>query len=267
VHTPSNDPVTLSRITIFPVKSLDGMNLNSCELLPEGGLRGDREFALVDPNGDFVNAKRHVEIHKIRTTYDLASNVIRLGVEGLDDTLDLFDLNEHNDALAQWLSDYFGFNVRLIRDAKCGFPDDPHRPGPTVVSTATLDTVASWFAEMDLDEARRRFRANLELRCDEAFYEERLIRADGEPVPWRIGDVEIEALQPCVRCVVPGRQSMTGMRNHDFQSVFEARRTATMPESSPRAAFQTPYSLTINTRYSGAIPAAVTVGDSVATGF
>ena len=47
-----------------------------------------------------------------------------------------------------------------------GFPDDRDAAGPTVISTESLVEVASWFG-LSLDEARNRFRMNLELSSDE----------------------------------------------------------------------------------------------------
>ena len=42
---------TLDRITIYPVKSLDGIDLEEAVLLPSGGLEHDRRWQLVDTNG------------------------------------------------------------------------------------------------------------------------------------------------------------------------------------------------------------------------
>ena len=49
---------TLDRITIFPVKSLDGLDVEECRVLPGGGLENDRRWQVVDMEGRVVNAKR-----------------------------------------------------------------------------------------------------------------------------------------------------------------------------------------------------------------
>ena len=74
----------------------------------------------------------------------------------------------------RFLSAAMGEPVRLVEDAERGFPDDTDSPGPTVVSTATLETVASWFPGLTIEEVRRRFRANLEIGDTEPFWEDRL---------------------------------------------------------------------------------------------
>ena len=56
----------LGRITLYPIKSLDGVDVERAILLPGGGLRHDREFALRTDNGRFMNAKRSAKVHRIR---------------------------------------------------------------------------------------------------------------------------------------------------------------------------------------------------------
>jgi MOSC domain-containing protein len=48
----------LHRITIYPIKSLDGVAVDEIEVLPACGLANDRRFALQDANGRFINGKR-----------------------------------------------------------------------------------------------------------------------------------------------------------------------------------------------------------------
>jgi uncharacterized protein YcbX len=66
-----------------------------------------------------------------------------------------------------------------------GFPDDTDSPGPTLVSEASLDTVAKWFA-FDAEQTRRRFRANITIDGLPAFGEDRWY---GSTI--RIGDAEV----------------------------------------------------------------------------
>src|SRR5581483_2540325 len=99
---------------------------------------------------------------------------------------------------------------KLVENLVNGFPDDLNAPGPTVISTATLRTVASWFPGLTVDDMRLRFRANLEIDGVEPFWEDRLYGEQGESVTIRIGRVTIEGVNPCQRCVVPTRDPSTG---------------------------------------------------------
>ena len=47
---------TLERITVYPIKSLDGVVLESCRVLAGGALEHDRRYALVDAEGVFAYA-------------------------------------------------------------------------------------------------------------------------------------------------------------------------------------------------------------------
>jgi uncharacterized protein YcbX len=195
---------TLDRITIFPVKSLDGVDLAEARVLPGGGLEHDRRWQLVDMEGRVVNAKRTPLFHAIRAEFDLAgllpsdeagaaaaprlgANVVTLaidpralaarGIPGIERLVslaaDTFPLVPGPDGPCGWLSDALGMGVLLLERADGGFPDDREAPGPTVISTATLAEVAGWF-RFDLDECRRRFRVNLEIGGCEAFWEDAL---------------------------------------------------------------------------------------------
>ncbi len=48
---------TLARITIFPIKSLDGMELQSAKISEGGCLLHDREFAITDNAGNPIIGK------------------------------------------------------------------------------------------------------------------------------------------------------------------------------------------------------------------
>ena len=63
------------------------------------------------------------------------------------------------------MSDALGKHVFLEERLEGGFPDDLDAPGPTIISTETLNEVARWFGWGD-EEVRRRFRMNLELTDD-----------------------------------------------------------------------------------------------------
>jgi len=109
-----------------------------------------------------------------------------------------------------------GRRVPRLRRRPCprrtgGLPDDRAAPGPTVVSRATLETVASWFDEIaDATEMRRRLRPNLVLDDCPAFWEDRLFADHGEAVRVSIGATELFGVNPCQRCVVPSRDPDTG---------------------------------------------------------
>ena len=59
-----------------------------------------------------------------------------------------------------------------------GIPDDLIANGPTIISTASLDTLAGWFPGLTTAEARLRFRATLEIDGVPPFWEDQLFGAE-----------------------------------------------------------------------------------------
>ena len=254
--------VRLARITIYPVKSLDGVDVGTADVTVTGALRGDRRYALVDLKGEFVNAKRTARIQLLRSEFDLAAERIMLRREGFPDWPS-FHLADDRPQLEDWLSDYLGLRVRLVENADAGFPDDTEALGPTVVSTATLAAVAEWFPGLTLDEVRRRFRANLEIDGVEAFWEDRLFAGEGEPLPFLVGDALFGGTNPCQRCVVPTRDAQTGEVLPGFAKRFAEQRAATLPAWANAARFNHFYRLAVNTRPLAAAGTRMHVGDVI----
>ena len=279
---------TLERITVYPVKSLDGVDLPEARVLSSGGLEHDRRWQLTDMEGRVLNAKRSSLLHAIRAEFDLeGGHAIHLAIDqaaiaaraipGIDRLASLgpgsFPLLPGPEGPCGWFAEVFGQKVLLVERAEGGFPDDRDASGPTLVSTASLEAVAGWFS-LPLDECRRRFRANLEITGCEAFWEDSLasparpdlapsfgdlpadLPADPyadlpppEPRSFSIGDVQFRAANVCRRCVVPSRDSRTGAVTEQFRDVFEAWRGRTLPDGVDATAWNHVYRLSVNTRF------------------
>jgi uncharacterized protein len=237
----------LSKILIYPIKSLDGVEVTEAKILPGGSLAHDREFALCDEAGKFVNAKRTEKIHSLRSRFDLAARTLTLRLEGQGQS-HAFHLDADRPALEAWFSQYFGYPVTLQQNLHMGFPDDTTASGATIVSVETFNTVASWFPGTTLEEIRHRFRANLELSDAPAFWEDRLMREPGQLLPFQIGEVSFLGSHCCSRCVVPTRNPWMGERDRDFQKAFTAKRQETLPEWAVGDRFDHFYRLTLNTQ-------------------
>ena len=255
----------LARIDIFPVKSLDGVSVAQATVLGSGALMGDRTYALFDAQNHFINGKRNAAIHRLRSVFSNDGESITLAVDGAidgDTPAATFHLQHQRPALEAWLSHYFQQPVTLQANRDLGFPDDTNAAGPTVISTATLQTIADWYG-LTLDETRRRFRTNLEIDGVPPFWEDRLFSADGSPVRFEIGDVMLEGTNPCQRCVVPTRDTRTGAATKSFQTSFTQQRVATLPAWAPRQRFNHFYRLAVNTNISNQHGQILKLGDSV----
>jgi uncharacterized protein YcbX len=247
----------LVNIRLHPIKSLDPISVPEARISPSGGLALDRAWALYSVDGKWVNGKRTPAIHLIRAAYSPDLREVTLSVPG--DRREIptrtFAFPGAYEDAAEWFSVFFEQQI-LVRYSQNGFPDDSIANGPTIVSTASLEAVASWFGPtpqgfpgITLDEARQRFRATLEINGVPAFWEDQLFGEDERSVVrFKIGEVNFEGSNPCARCPVPPRNPQTGEILEGFQKRFTQLRESTLPPWSPRPRFDHFYRLSTNTR-------------------
>ncbi len=252
----------LDRIAIYPLKSFDPLLVDEAVVLPNGALQYDRQFALVDPSGKFINAKRTSAVHGLVLELDPVGRTLTARRRGDTEVL-RWQIDQQRDPLQRWLSDYFSLDVLLIEEPGGGFPDDTEATGPTIVSTASLQAVTEWFPGVTLDKVRRRFRANLEVDGVEPFWEDRLFRADSTAQPFRIGSAMFAGTNSCQRCVVPTRDPSTGEVWPEFALRFAELREQHLPPWATRERFNHFYRLTTNTRGVGSTGGLIRVGDVV----
>jgi uncharacterized protein len=252
----------LARINVHPVKSLDPQAVERAVLLASGALEHDRRFALCDREGHFVNAKRTPAVHLLRSAFDPATNQLRLRAEDMGE-VQTFDVVAERSELSRFLGDFLATPLEFVENPLAGFPDDVESPGPTVISTATLTEVASWFPGLSVNEVRRRFRANLEIDGVEPFWEDRLVAEGTGVVRFRIGAAELLGTNPCQRCPVPSRNSYTGEPIREFAKIFSSRRQQSLPAWAPSSRFDHFYRLAVNTRAAYGKSCTLRVGDDV----
>lgn len=234
----------LGKIQIFPIKSLDGLEMESARVTPGGFLENDRVYAIFDELGKVVNGKRTGRIHQLRCRYDAGIREVHLWENGGAPTGFLL---ADPGPISDWLTSFFGFSARLRANFETGFPDDPIASGPTVISEASLEQVCAWFPELSVESARRRFRSNLELSGgDEPFGEDRLYGAV-DPKPFQLGEVKLLGQNPCQRCVVPTRDADSGEPISGFQKRFMQKRAEQLPPWAAKERFNHYYRCAVNT--------------------
>ena len=253
----------LASIRLHPIKSLDPVSVDEARIGPGGGLEHDRAWALFSVDGRWVNGKRTAAIHLIRATYapDLSSVTLALPGDRRNIPARTFPFPGGAEDAAEWFSVYFEQQI-LVRHAPEGFPDDTIANGPTIISTASLQTAAGWFPGLTLDSARQRFRTTLEIDSSDAaakaasanghlpaFWEDQLYGEDERSVVrFRIGEVNFEGNNPCARCPVPTRDPQTAAEITGFQKRFSDLRRETLPPWARAARFDHFYRLAVNTR-------------------
>ena len=240
----------LALIRLHPIKSLDPITVSESFIGPAGGLTHDRTWALYSVDGKWVNAKRTPVLHLIRASYspDLSSVTLSVPNDRRNIPTRTFAFPQAHEDAAEWFSVFFDQQI-IVRNSPEGFPDDPIANGPTIISTATLQSVCEWFPGITLDEARLRFRTSLEIDGVPSFWEDQLFPENPRNVVrFQIGPVNFEGSNPCARCPVPARDPLTGLSRDGFQKLFTQLRQASLPAWSPREPFDHFYRLATNTR-------------------
>lgn len=222
--------VHVTALTAYPVKSFGGVSVDTA-VVEAQGLRGDRRWAVVDPDGTKVTAREEHALLGLRAE-PLDDEGVRLVAFG-EDSLDVtpprgaepvavgFSGQDHarpagTDADA-WLTARVGRPLRLVWQ-----DDDTHRPiradmggapgdrnslsdaAPLhVTSESSLDRLNDWVLETALERGEEpreplgheRFRPNVVVSGGEPFAEDTWSEV-------RIGDVSFRPTMVCDRCVM-----------------------------------------------------------------
>lgn len=221
----------LASLHVYPLKGAGGISLERAEALT-GGLRHDRRFLLLDPDGRFVTQRSHPQLALVTTALSAGGTSLAIGTPGggasetplapaaagaarrvvriWDDDVEAVDV--HGPVVEQ-LSEHLGARVSLVFmpedvvrpvEAPYGMPGD--RVGFADAYPYLLATTAS-LAELNarLAEAvpMNRFRPNLVIEGGAAYDEERHARV-------RIGALTFRMPKRCSRCQVTTVDQATG---------------------------------------------------------
>jgi len=235
----------VSRITIYPIKSLDGISLEKAIITDGGCLLHDREYVMQNEAGQFVIGKSNPLVHSLRSSVDFEKGSVAFRHQDEAEWKEFHFVDEKKE-IETYLSHFFKTPIVLLRDKTGRFLDVPDLSGITVLSTASLEEVSQWFGGMDLDETRRRFRATIESEGVPAFWEDALFSSQGFGIEFKIGNVRAIGVSPRARCVVPTRNTMTGEQTPTFPKSFGQRRAAHLPVASKLSEYGHYYYLSVD---------------------
>lgn len=235
----------LSAIRIYPIKSLDPVELKEAEVGIRS-LRYDREYAMLAEDGGFVNGKRTGKVNQLKAEYDLLKERIRLSMRSGGEEKE-FHLIKDKDSIEKFLSDFFEIKLHFLRRTNGELMDIPGASSVTIVSEASLASLQKDMPEHSINDLRLRFRANLELSGINAFEEEWLFGDPGIGMRFQIGDVEMIGISPRARCNVPPRNPFTGETNKSFVKNVIKSRSQSLPDNSRLPKYGNFYHLTVNT--------------------
>jgi uncharacterized protein len=223
----------IREINIYPVKSCKGISLNKAALTPTG-FQHDRQFVLIDGDGQFLSQRRVPKMSRIETTLgEKLLWVMGYGRSGhcsipLEGTKgDTRRVNiwggegtgiDMGDAAARWFSDYLEISCRLIRyDTR-----EPRKRHSSVLDADVELLFADGYpvliiSEESLADLNRRLGNNpVKMNC---FRPNIVIAGCSAPYAedaWHIvqaGSGRLAGVKLCERCSIPMINQSTGTHN------------------------------------------------------
>jgi len=235
----------ISRIRIYPIKSLDPVELQEAEVGVHS-LRFDREFAMLTRDGRFMNGKKSGRVNELKATYDLSNYGVTFSDRSGASARSFHLLNEKTET-EKYLSDFFGEPISLLHNMQGQLMDIPTASSVTILSEASLHSLHEEFSDRTLEDVRLRFRATIELTGVDAYWEENLVGEPGMGMRIKVGEIEMIGVSPRARCNVPPRDPLTGITDKGFVKRMMKSREKTLPQNSHIPAYGSLYHLTINT--------------------
>ncbi|WP_052190740.1 MOSC domain-containing protein [Chitinibacter sp. ZOR0017] len=215
--------LSLAALYRYPLKSAQAEALTHCSIAPIG-LQYDRHWMLCTPDGQFLSARTHPALLQLRCEItatgfalhapDQASQAFQLSdfspMAQVTVWESQFPAWQANAALNQWCSDYLGEPVLLCWIGPESARRTKRRPEVPVSFSdgypLLLIGEGSWH-ELNERAGQQfdilRFRPNLLIAGAEPFAEDRWQQI-------RIGEVLIDLVKPCERCVITTRDPVSG---------------------------------------------------------
>ncbi len=210
---------------VYPVKACAGVAVDALALDERGGAVGDRRWAIVNAEGEVTWQGAHPRLALVRprpTATRLAldahgfASVDAPPAAGLQARRvkiwndahachDTFEAADAGDAVAAWLADVVGADLRLVRLGERAVARD----GPAALHVVFAESMAAVDGHLEAAGGpradSRRYRPNIVLaaaagQAFDAFVEDTLRALEWQARP---GPTRLEITSPCIRCVVP----------------------------------------------------------------
>ncbi len=220
----------LSDIFIYPVKSLAGFRLESCEV-DQKGFKYDRHWMIIDQDNRFLSQREIPSMSQIQTRISqdelilsIANDSVTLPLEEIEQpTIDTTIWRDRCKAhpvsreIDQWLSDYLHRDCQLVCQGLQKRPVDSAygtQNDQTTFSDGFPFLIISDASLTDLNEKMQqslpmqRFRPNLVISDCDSFAEDY----------WRkiqIGAISFRLPKPCSRCSVTTIDLETGQQSKE----------------------------------------------------
>lgn len=211
---------SLSEIWIYPIKSLGGIRLTESKITTRG-LEHDREFMLVDENGQFISQRTYPQLNQLELTQEKDTFLVKdkrnteqiripititsgdlISVEIWDDTCKSIASSQE---VNQWFSNFLNTTCRLVFMPKTSNRQVDTDYAPINTSTTFTDG----FPFLIIGQASLDFlNDKLDTEVDIQRFRPNFVFTEGQPhdedswEEFKIGNAHFKRVKPCARCVV-----------------------------------------------------------------
>jgi uncharacterized protein YcbX len=238
------EPLLLSGLYIYPIKSLGGISLTE-SLIETKGLKYDRRWMLIDEEGTFVSQRKHYSLALLQVS--MIDDHIIITEKSAPDNCRSFSVNEHLDdpirvsvwddicyalevktELSQWFSDYLKFAVRLVVMPE----QERRRVDPKYAHDGEVVSFADGYPSLligksSLDALNER----LENPVQMDRFRPNFVFSGGKPheedsiADFQLGGISFSAVKPCARCVLITIDQETGIKGGEPLKTLAGYRT------------------------------------------
>lgn len=225
--------LTLSKIFIYPIKSLGGISVDSA-IVEERGLKYDRRFLLVDENGMFITQRSFPQMallklcfrddgFKVLNTKDNSHAIIPIesdskeiiSVTVWDDVCNAVLVNKD---LNVWFSNAINKKCSLVY-----MPDSERRVvEKKYIEEEHIVSFADAYPFLIIGESSLiDLNSRLEIPLPMNRFRPNFVFIGGNPYEedawkdFKIGDVEFRAVKPCARCMITTTNQDTAETGHE----------------------------------------------------
>jgi uncharacterized protein YcbX len=240
--------VVVRRLHVYPLKSGAGSRLTSAEVTPTG-FAHDREFMLIRPDGTHLSQRELPRMALLRASFDgetlfvdaidaVTPLVHDVGTAGALRDITLFGEPgrgvDQGDEAAGWFSALLDADCRLVRftgrrETLLGGGTVAYADGYPlhVLSVESLEDLNS---RLDEPLPMERFRPSIVIEGLGPYGEDSVDLL-------RIGEVEIELIEPCRRCVITTTDQNSGARGREPLRTLASYRTQRSSDGSSGLTF------------------------------
>lgn len=194
----------ITELYIFPVKGIGGQQCSSRPLFLHG-FEHDRRWMLHDADGNSMNAKRYPALRKIQVDVQQTSGFVFSAA-----SMPTIIVYDDYVAIDTWLTSFLGTECHLIdveqhRDEHGGRISFSHGYPVLLQSQGSLDDINS---RLERPVVMERFRPNLVVDECQPYEEDQ----------WRhirIGDIEFDFTETCIRCPATTIDPVTAKKSED----------------------------------------------------